>query len=174
MFLHNDEMWKRDIIQSAGGVVYYIDKEDWEPRYLLIKRQAMSKKIEWVCPKWKLENNETLEQAALREVYEETRLSINHLKIITELWQTHIRSTPHAWNMNKDITLFLMHYTGAPDAVKISDGEGYVGIYKWCTLQEVRNLIYYPDLRELIRGSYDLIKDRNVKKSIKDQFMEKL
>jgi hypothetical protein len=38
------------ITQSAGGVVYYI-ASDKEPRYLLIKRQALSKKIERVCPK---------------------------------------------------------------------------------------------------------------------------
>lgn len=61
----------RPVTQSAGGVIYYI-APDGEPRYLLIKRQAMSKKIEWVCPKGKVQEGETYEEAALREVSEET------------------------------------------------------------------------------------------------------
>lgn len=38
------------IVQSSGGIVYYI-ASDGEPRYLLIKRHALSGKIEWVSPK---------------------------------------------------------------------------------------------------------------------------
>jgi hypothetical protein len=39
-----------EVIQSAGGVIYYF-AQDGEPRYLLIKRHALSGKIEWVSPK---------------------------------------------------------------------------------------------------------------------------
>ena len=59
------------VIQSAGGIVYYLGA-DKEPRYLLIKRHAMSGKIERVAPKGKVQQGETPEQAALREVGEET------------------------------------------------------------------------------------------------------
>ncbi len=45
---------QRPVTQSAGGVVYYL-ASDGEPRYLLIKRQAMSKKIERVVPKGKVQ-----------------------------------------------------------------------------------------------------------------------
>ena len=45
----------KEIVQSAGWIVYYLDKE-WEPRYLLIKRHALSGKIEWVAPKGKIQN----------------------------------------------------------------------------------------------------------------------
>lgn len=160
--------------QSAGGVVYYIHA-DGEPRYLLIKRQAMSKKIERVCPKGKLQDGETPEQAALREVSEETGLFLNYLTIITKLGQTHIRTDdPSIGRLNKDITLYLMHYTGNTDDVSIIAGEGYLGVYKWCTLQEVVALIYYPDLRELIRNSYPIIKQNLQKGSIKQSFLNSL
>jgi 8-oxo-dGTP pyrophosphatase MutT (NUDIX family) len=69
-----------DIIQSAGGIVYYL-ASDGSPRYLLIKRHALSGKIEWVSPKGKLQGKESLEQAALREVSEETGLPINQLRL---------------------------------------------------------------------------------------------
>ena len=59
------------VIQSAGGIVYHLGA-DGQPRYLLIKRHAMSGKIEWVAPKGKMMPKETPEQAALREVSEES------------------------------------------------------------------------------------------------------
>ncbi len=39
-----------EIIQSAGGIIYFIDQDN-EPRFLIIKRQARTKKIERVAPK---------------------------------------------------------------------------------------------------------------------------
>lgn len=39
--------------------------------------------------------------------------------------------------MDKDVTYFLMSYDGDPAAVKIQTGEGYLGIYKWATIDEV-------------------------------------
>lgn len=147
-------------IQSAGGIVYVIDHQQ-EPRYLLIKRQAMSKKIERVAPKWKLEKGETMKEAAVREVWEETGLMAKDLAVWERLGKTYIRSkNVRGWWINKDITRYLMHYVGDVSDIELIDGEGYVGVYKRCTLQEVLALIYYPDLRELIRSSYDLIKQK--------------
>ena len=57
-------MW--EIVKSAWGIVYYLDK-DFEPRYLLIKRHALSWKIEWVAPKWKIQIWEDEKKAAVRE-----------------------------------------------------------------------------------------------------------
>lgn len=112
-----------DIQQSAGGVIYYM-AEDNEPRYLLIKRQAISKKIERVCPKGKLEAGETFEDAALREVSEETGLILNQLSIIEKLGTTSIRATdPAKGNLNKDMTFFLMNYVGDPHMITLIDGE---------------------------------------------------
>jgi len=69
-----------DVIQSAGGIIYYLDKQQ-EPHYLLIKRHALSGKIEWVAPKGKIQANEPIEQTALREASEETSIPINQLRL---------------------------------------------------------------------------------------------
>lgn len=106
---------------------------------------------------------------------EETGLILNFLQIIVKLGQTHIRTDdPSIGNLNKDITLFLMLYTGDPSKVTIIEGEGYIGVYKRCTLQEVLALIYYPDLRELIRQSYGIIKADVKKDTVKQKFLELL
>jgi hypothetical protein len=80
----------------------------------------------------------------------------------------------HKWQLNKDTTYFLVEYTWDPTLVSIEDGGGFTGNYKWATLPEVLALVYYQDIRELVRKAYHLIKDRNKNQSIKSAFMQLL
>lgn len=173
MFSQKKEL-NKIITQSAGGIVYYI-ASDKEPRYLLIKRQAISKKIEWVCPKGKIHEGENPEDAALREVSEETGLLLNHISIIEKIGVTKIRTDdPAIGTLNKDTTFFLMEYKWDPAKIHLIDGEWYIGIHKWCTLQEVLALIYYADMRELIRKTYGVIKEDVKHDTIKERFLNLL
>jgi hypothetical protein len=67
-----------------------------------------------------------------------------------------------------------MKYTGDPHAIHLIEGEGYIGIYKRATIQEVLNLIYYEDIRELVRKSYFLIKEAQKNQSVKQSFLDTL
>lgn len=69
-----------EIVQSAGGIVYYI-AADGQPRYLLIKRLALSGKIERVAPKGKLQAGESMQDAAAREVSEECGIKLQDLQV---------------------------------------------------------------------------------------------
>lgn len=162
-----------EVIQSAWGIVYFLDKNQ-EPQYLLIKRHALSGKIEWVAPKGKIQANEPIEKTALREVSEETAIPINQLKLKQNLGVTQIRNLENKWPLDKDVTYFLMEFVGDPDVVSIDQIEWYVGIHKWATLQEVLGLIYYQDIRELIRKSYLLIKQDQKNTDVRKAFLEKL
>lgn len=174
MFRQKKDTTSKQIVQSAGGVVYYT-AQDKEPRYLLIKRQAVSKKIEWVCPKGKIHEGEDPQDAALREVSEETGLLLNQIVIVEKLGVTKIRTDdPAIGNLNKDTTFFLMEYQGDPQKIHLIDGEWYIGVYKRCTLQEVLALIYYADMRELIRKSYSIIKEDVKHDTIKEKFLNLL
>ncbi|MGL5857258.1 MAG: NUDIX hydrolase [Angustibacter sp.] len=55
---------------SAGGLV--IDELRDTPRAALIARRNRAGRVEWCLPKGHLENDETLREAAVREVAEET------------------------------------------------------------------------------------------------------
>ena len=162
-----------EIIQSAWGIVYYLD-ETQEPHYLLIKRHALSGKIERVAPKGKIQLNEPIEKTALREVSEETAIPINQLKLKQLLWTTQIRNIDNKWPLDKDVTYYLMEFIWDPDVVSIDQIEWYVWIHKWATLQEVLGLIYYQDIRELIRKSYLLIKQNQKNTDVRKAFLEKL
>lgn len=163
-----------EVVQSAGGIVYYI-APDGEPRYLLIKRHALSGKIEWVSPKGKIQLGEKVEEAALREVSEECWIPIPFLRLKQKVWMTSLRSSEtKKGHLDKDVTYFLMKYDGDPSAIKITDGEWYIGIYKWADIQQVLGLLYYEDIRELIRKSYLMIKEERKYRSVQQDFLKKL
>ncbi|MFA5747629.1 MAG: NUDIX domain-containing protein [Candidatus Absconditabacterales bacterium] len=163
-----------EVIQSAGGIVYYID-ENGQPKYLLIKRHALSGKIERVAPKGKIQAGEDIQQTALREVSEETGIPINQMKLKGQLGVTQLRNIENQkGQIEKDVTYFLMQYIGDPGLVNIQNIEGYVGLYKRATLNDVLGLIYYKDIRELIRKSYNIIKDEKKTFDIKKNFIAKL
>jgi 8-oxo-dGTP pyrophosphatase MutT (NUDIX family) len=162
------------VVQSAGGIVYYI-APDGEPRYLIIKRYALSKKIEWVAPKGKIEKWESVPNAALREISEEAGIPVNAMRLGEEVWVTQLRSDEtHKGQLNKDTTYFLVEYTGDPELVDIEDGGWFTGVYKWADLTQVMNLMYYPDMRELFRKSYHMIKNKSHNSKIKNDFISRL
>ena len=165
-------MW--EIVQSAWGIIYYL-APDGEPRYLLIKRHALSWKIERVAPKGKIQKGETDKEAALRELREETGIKKEHLVVKQLLGTTSLRSSEtKRGHLDKDVTYFLMKYTGNPDAIQLIEGEGYIGIYKRATIQEVLSLLYYEDIRELVRKGYFLIKEDQKNQNVKKDFLDKL
>lgn len=128
-----------------------------------------------MAPKGKIQGNEDIQKAALREVSEETGIPINQMRIKQQIGTTQLRNTENQkGQMDKDVTYFLVQYFGDPDFVKIERAEGYIGIHKRCTLNEVLALIYYQDIRELIRKSYAMIKDGQKNMDIKKDFIKKL
>ncbi|MBP6086003.1 NUDIX domain-containing protein [Patescibacteria group bacterium] len=135
------------------------------PRFLIIKRHAMSGKIERVAPKGKIQNNESPQQAALREVSEEVGISSDKLVIESKIGATSLRSS-HEFKggMDKDITYFLMHYHGDPADVRVQPVEGYLGIFKRATLEEATGLIYYKNMREIFTLAHAAIGQQQVKK----------
>ena len=164
----------KEIVQSAGWIVYYLDYE-WEPRYLIIKRHALSWRIERVAPKWKIQIWEDEKKAAIREIREETWLKKEDLIVKQLLWTTSLRSSEtKLWHLDKDVTYFLMKFTGNPNSVKLIEWEWYIWVYKWASIEEVLWLIYYADIRELVRKSYFMIKDEQKNKGIKASFFDKL
>lgn len=59
--------------------------------------------------------------------------------------------------MDKDITYFLMRYTGDPARVHIQPVEGYLGIFKRATYAEVIGLIYYKNLRDIFAAAQKML-----------------
>lgn len=162
------------LVKSAGWIVYYRDEND-DIRFLLIKRHALSGKIEWVAPKGKIQRWETPEDAALREASEETGLPMNTLIVRHKVWSATIKwLEDRDWKFEKEVTYFLMKYEWDPNMVDIWLVEWYLGTYKWAKIDNVLNLIYYRDIRELFRKWYTMLQDQDRKNDVKKNFMKKL
>ena len=84
---------KLPVVQAAGGLVYNHKKE-----ILFIYRNS-----KWDLPKGGVENDETIEEAAVREVEEET--GVQHLKV-----RDFITKTYHVFKRNGEFKLKITHW----------------------------------------------------------------
>ncbi len=84
---------KLPVVQAAGGLVYNHKKE-----ILFIYRNS-----KWDLPKGGVENDETIEEAAVREVEEET--GVQHLKV-----RDFIAKTYHVFKRNGEFKLKITHW----------------------------------------------------------------
>jgi 8-oxo-dGTP diphosphatase len=120
------------VIQAAGGVVV---REDG--RVAVVHRQRYD---DWSLPKGKLDAGETFEQAALREVEEETGL---RTRLVRELPSTRYRD-------NKDRPKLVRYWL-----MEIEDDPGFapndeVDELRWIAPAEAAGLLTYERDRELV------------------------
>ena len=88
------------MIEEIKVVIGIINKDD---KILMIKRAKKEGELEWVFPGGKVEENETEEEACIREVFEETGI---HVVVVDKIGE---RIHP---NTNMNITYFLCKYVG--------------------------------------------------------------
>jgi len=120
---------------SAGGVIY----EDGN--VLLIQMKNLKGEKIWTFPKGHLEPGETPEQAALREVAEETGWDC---EIVSDLYKAEYSFLREGMLVDKDVHWFLVRRVGG-DGMPRTPEEIFDS--KWLPLAEAENeLIYKSDL----------------------------
>jgi ADP-ribose pyrophosphatase YjhB (NUDIX family) len=112
------------IMEAAGGLVF-----DKSGRLLMIFRNER-----WDLPKGKIENNETTEVAALREVSEETGIGMLHIEGECE-------TTFHTYSFKDDKILkrtYWFRMSSADEGKLIPQLEEGITAVKWFTPAEVK------------------------------------
>ena len=134
---------------SAGGLV--IDKSGSQG--LLIGRYdtkaASGKRILWSLPKGHIEEGETPEQAAIREVAEETGITSSITKSlgVIDFW-----FMAGGKRIHKTVHHFMFTEVGGVLAAQESE----VDEVSWFPLEEIVEKLAYPDEKKLIARSAEL------------------
>ncbi len=124
-------------IFSAGGIV--IKKDDGNIKVLISQH---SKHLGWDFPKGHIESGESSEQAALREVEEETGV---RAEIIERVGETKYFYFEDGERVFKTVIFFLMKYVGegeATTAFEVSD-------MAWLSVDEVEEKLTFKDTKKL-------------------------
>lgn len=131
---------------SAGGIVYNNDS-------LLMLRK---KNGDWVLPKGRIEEGESLEDTAIREVKEETNIDA---EIIDYLGAT-TYSFSNFWTdykvINKTVSWYLMN--GTTFSLIPLKEEGFIEA-KFIKLERVLTIARYKDEKKVIRKAIEAIEN---------------
>jgi ADP-ribose pyrophosphatase YjhB (NUDIX family) len=134
--------WLRQVDEfSAGGLV--VDLAGDVPRGALIGRTDRQGRLLWSLPKGHIEAGETAEQAALREVEEETGIAG---EIVAELGVIDFWFVAEGRRIHKTVRHYLMRRVGG----ELSDADVEVDVVAWVPLPDIRGQLAYPDERGLV------------------------
>lgn len=135
---------------SAGGLV--LDLTGPVPQGALIGRTNRRGRLLWSLPKGHLEAGETLEEAAVREVAEETGI---HGDIIASLGSIEFWFVVEGRRVHKTVHHFLMRAVGG----ELSDADIEVTEVAWFPLPHIADQLAYSDERGLVERASRLLKD---------------
>jgi 8-oxo-dGTP diphosphatase len=130
-----------DTVRAAGGIVSR-RREDGELEVVVVHRAAYA---DWTFPKGKLHDGETEDEAALREVEEETSLTCT---LGRELGTTGYRDP-------RDRPKSVRYWEMTVVAGRLAPANEIDGA-RWCSVPEARELLTYDRDRELL----DLLETR--------------
>jgi 8-oxo-dGTP diphosphatase len=126
---------------SSGGVVFRLNGKGKGWEIVAVQR---ARHEDWSLPKGHIEADETREQAALREVKEETGLDASILYSLGEI-QYYFRK-PKGDLIRKIVYYYLMEAT----TEKFGKPNWEVSEARWVNINEARNLLSYEKDKEVV------------------------
>jgi ADP-ribose pyrophosphatase YjhB (NUDIX family) len=126
---------------SAGGLV--LDRRTPTARAALIARHDRRGRLVWSLPKGHLEDGESAEQAAVREVEEETGI---RARVLAPLGTIDFWFVAEQRRVHKTVHHFLLEAHGG----ELSDADPEVVEVAWVPLDEVPERLAYADERRLL------------------------
>ena len=137
---------KREI--SAGGVVYRRDGDEIE--VVLASRRTRRGELAWGLAKGGIEEEESAEDAAVREVREETGL---HAEIEASLGETRYFYVWEDVRIRKTVHFFLMRHTGG----NIDDRDDEMEEIRWFPLERALKRAAYRGERDVLGRAAEML-----------------
>lgn len=128
------KLYEKFNLDSAAVIIKSADK------ILILKR---GKNASWMPSKWNLpggiiENNETPEEAAIREAKEETNINVSGLTLIDKFLD------PEKW------TIYFFKTKNYSGKISLTENSNY----KWITKNELNNYDFVPYVKEVIQKTF--------------------
>lgn len=136
----------KQVRRTAGGVVVRVI--DGILQCLLI----LDRYGKWGLPKGHLEHGETLEQAALREVKEETGLS--NLQVGQKLGVTHWSFSGEGGVLHKSATFYLIHSEKGDPIPEFREG---ITECAWVPVHQAQKKISYENLHAIVQEAQRVV-----------------
>lgn len=131
---------------SAGGIVFF------KNNILMLKKFNG----DWVLPKGRVEKNETIKEAALREVYEETKAKVNVIKYLGKINYEFERSSfKGKIQINKEVYWFLMIARNMNCTAQKNEGFREA---KYLPFERALKVARYEDERKILKIAIEDIK----------------
>lgn len=137
--------YRREV--SAGGVVY---REQPEPQIVLASRRTRTGDLVWGLPKGRIDPGETVQEAAIREVREESGLVAEIRQPLGTI------SYVYTWEgrgVSKVVHFFLMRATGGD----IDDHDDEMEEVRWFALADVSGAAAYDSERDVIQRAVEAL-----------------
>ena len=133
---------------SSGGVIVFGNA------ILLLKKYNG----DWVLPKGKVEPGEKKDEAALREVFEESGLKAEIIRYLGEIHYTYYENWDDNKRVHKTVYWYLMHARNM-DTVPQRE-EGFIEA-KFIHIDRVLEMAKYDDEKEIIKVALDEINKKS-------------
>jgi len=144
----------RVVETSAGG---FVMAQDGTLRVALIGRETRSGRIDWCVPKGHPEGEENHEQAAIREIAEETGLEV---VIVERLGEIKYEFSAGNKLISKTVHHFLMRQVGGFLTVENDPQQEAVDV-QWFEIDNLHETLAHENERRIARGVQEWIA-RNV------------
>jgi 8-oxo-dGTP pyrophosphatase MutT (NUDIX family) len=138
---------------SAGGIV--VDSARVPPSAAIIARVNRLGNLEWCWPKGHLENDETAEQAAVREIAEETGITG---RVIDELGTIDYWFSVQGKRVHKIVHHYLLEATGGELTIE-GDPDGEAVDVAWVPMEELPARLAFPNERRIALEAFERLAD---------------
>jgi len=140
---------------SAGAIIFYIDKKNNEPKFLLLKYTNY-----WGFVKGLIEKNEKVEETIVREAKEEANL--NDLRFLPEFkfeqnWFYKLNN-----ELIKKSAFFLLAEVSEEDSKKAKISFEHEEL-RWLDFNEAMSLMKIKNNKEMLEKAYKFIKENKQK-----------